>query len=98
MPSHTFITLAKSIAAVNAAAYNGTNAVNIFDEFPGNLKLEGETLTLIKPGKGATPDLIVTKVRYEPNAPWPTSANGMGPALQLIDPSQDPARVGNWGD
>ena len=98
MAGRTFLTLAKSIAAVNAAGYNGTNSVTIFDEFSGNLKPEGETLTLIKPGKGNAPDIDVSKVRYEPNAPWPASANGQGTALQLIDPSQDPARVGNWGD
>src|SRR5207247_9975289 len=31
---HSFLTLAKSISAVTAARYNGTNGTTLFDEFP----------------------------------------------------------------
>src|ERR1043166_4001402 len=93
-----FLTLAKSRTALIGAFSSSNSVLQVFGEFPGNLDPDGETLTLIKPGATPAQDLIVSKVRYEPNAPWPASANGLGTALQLIDPSQDPARVGNWGD
>src|SRR5208283_2967387 len=38
----------------------------------------------------------VAKVQYENRLPWPTNANGTGAALQLIDPTRDNWRVGNW--
>ncbi|MCX6902644.1 MAG: lamin tail domain-containing protein [Verrucomicrobia bacterium] len=80
--------------ALHLATY-GTNAP-IFDHFNGNLKAEGETLTLIKPG--ATPDLdvVVDQVRYEGALPWNTNALGTGSSRQLIDPLQDNSRPGNW--
>src|SRR5207249_4253298 len=90
--------LAKNRTALISAFSSSNTVLQVFGEFPGNLDPDGETLTLIKPGATSAQDLIVSKVRYEPNAPWPASANGLGAALQLIDPSQDPARVANWGD
>ncbi|HEY5913330.1 MAG TPA: lamin tail domain-containing protein [Verrucomicrobiae bacterium] len=67
----------------------------VYDEFPGNLKLDGETLSLLEPGIAPASDLIVDRVRYETNAPWPVPAAGR--ALQLVDASQENSRVGNWG-
>jgi hypothetical protein len=40
--------------------------------------------------------VMVTRVKYENQLPWPTNANGLGGSLQLIDPRQDNWRVGNW--
>src|SRR6185503_12954161 len=40
----------------------------------------------------------VDKVKYDDDAPWPASADGTGPSLQLIDAAQDNARVSNWSD
>jgi hypothetical protein len=82
-----FLTLAKSRAAFDTAY--GPRLV--FDEYGGNLQSDGETLSLIKPG--ATP-LVVDRVRYETNAPWPAPVSGA--SLQLQDAAQDNSRVGNW--
>jgi hypothetical protein len=87
IPPRTFLTLVKSREAFDAAY--GSRIV--FDEYGGNLQSDGETLSLIKPG---APDLIVDRVRYETNAPWPSAAPGI--SLQLIDAAQDNSRVGNW--
>ena len=75
-----------------AQAYGPSNAV--FAGFEGNLDLDGETLSLIKPGPAEDEDIVIDRVRYEPRAPWP-DANG---SLQLIDAAQDNARVSNWSD
>jgi hypothetical protein len=95
LPSRGFLVLAASMPDY-AAAYS-TNAVMAFDEFSGNLQNSGETLTLLRPGANPDEELIVDRVRYESVPPWKTSPNGGGSSLQLIDASQDNARVSNWG-
>ncbi|HXG49337.1 MAG TPA: lamin tail domain-containing protein [Methylomirabilota bacterium] len=72
----------------------GTN-VPVFAEFTGRLDLDGETLTLIKPGATEAEDVIVDRVRYESRAPWSTAASG-GASLQLIDNDEDNTRPSNW--
>jgi len=89
-----YLILAKSRTAF-ASAY-GT--VPVFDQFDGILQTNGETLTLIKPGATPAENVVITRVRYEAAAPWPTGPNGTGSSLQLIDATQDNGRVSNWGD
>jgi hypothetical protein len=87
-----FLVLAKS-RTVFAASYGGL--IPVFDEFPGALQTDGETLSLIQPGTNG--DVVVDRVRYEPNAPWATEPARMtGVSLQLVDSSQDNSRVANW--
>ena len=83
-----YLVLAANGAAF-AGAYGATNPV--FDTFGGSLSPDGETLTL-----DTASDVLVTRVKYENQLPWPTNANGSGASLQLIDPHQDNWRVGNW--
>jgi hypothetical protein len=84
----SFLVLAKDRAAFDMA-YGPS--VRVFDQFPGGLQADGETLSLLKPGAS---DLVVDRVRYEAVAPWPAAAPGA--SLQLLDPAQDHSRVGNW--
>ncbi len=43
------------------------------------------------------PDVVVDRVHYEPNAPWPTApALTPGISLQLVDSAQDNSRAANW--
>ncbi len=72
-------------------------AVQAFDQFPGELQVDGETLTLIKPGLPPAGDLVMDKVRYEFAPPWPSTASQYaGSSFQLIDAAQENGRVGNW--
>ena len=89
----SYLLLAKDLAAF-ATAY-GTNIVPGL-VFNGNLQSGGEALTLVKPGLTAATDMIIDQVRYEGVRPWPAAAQATGSALQLMDPSQDNSRVGNW--
>src|SRR6185295_6303436 len=77
-----------------ATAYG--NTIPVFDLFAGSLDNGGEHLKLVQPGTNGEPDLVITDVRYDDKLPWPTNADGLGPSLQLIDPSRDPYRAGNW--
>jgi len=95
LPPGGFLVVAADRTAF-ATAYGA--AVPVAAEFPGHLQLDGETLSLIKPGATPAEDVIVDRVRYENAAPWPAAAAGGGLSLQLTDPSQDNSRVSNWSD
>lgn len=78
----------------NRTAFSVAYGPNIlvFDEYPGNLQDNGETLTLFQPVDGG--EVVVDRVRYGPAPPWAPTAPGI--ALQLRDPTQDNSRVANW--
>ncbi|WCJ60031.1 lamin tail domain-containing protein [Fontisphaera persica] len=86
--------LAKDRAAFTAAYGSG---ISVFDVFPGNLQKDGETLTLFRPGTNGQ-EIVVDRVRYEPNLPWSLKAAGGGAALQLVDGRRDHSRPLNWAD
>jgi hypothetical protein len=89
-----FLVLAGNPAAF-AAAYGATTPV--FDIFPGLLPTNGPwTLTLVQPGAGGASNTVAAEVQFDSSPPWPSSANGLGSSLQLIDSRQDNWRVGNW--
>lgn len=95
LPSRNFALLVEDPAAfVNAY---GSVPGTVF-AFPGRLDDDGETLTLIKPSPSPAQEVIVDKVKYEPVTPWPAAANTGGIALQVIDSTNDNARVSNWTD
>ncbi|MGA2246396.1 MAG: lamin tail domain-containing protein [Verrucomicrobiota bacterium] len=83
-----YLLLAANGAAF-AAEFGATNPV--FDTFSGTLPPGGEMLTL-----STASNEVVARVEYENQAPWPTTANGTGASLQLVDSHQDNWRVGNW--
>jgi len=89
-----FLVLANNLQAYFKAY--GSNAPVPYAVFPGNLQNGGERITLLRPGDNPGEEIVVDEVRYDSVAPWPTAANGLGSALQLIDPSQDRRRVCNW--
>jgi hypothetical protein len=75
-----------------------TPFVPVLDEFGGTLDNDGETLTLFRPGSQPGTEILVDKVKYEGRKPWSAYAQGLGSSLQLIDLTQDNARVSNWTD
>ncbi len=87
-----YLVLAKSISAVLRAS--GTNTPNVFAEFDGNLDRDGETLTLLKPGTGGAPDVVVDQLRYEARLPWVEAP--IGTSLQLADLAEDNSRSSAW--
>ncbi|MGC8744119.1 MAG: lamin tail domain-containing protein, partial [Verrucomicrobiia bacterium] len=97
IPPRGFIVIAK-----NRSVFQSTYGISPFDEFPGALQNDGETLTLFKPltdGNGnIIGEQIIDRVRYESELPWPQLANGQSASLQLIDSTNDTSRVCNWSD
>jgi hypothetical protein len=82
------IVLARNANAFRAAHGSG---IPVFATFNTSL---GPTQTLALLRSNTLPWQAVDAVRYEPFAPW--SVPAVGQSLQLIDITQDNARVANW--
>src|SRR5438876_7717860 len=98
-PEGTVIQPGEFLVVVNdPTAFVATygSSIPIAGVFGGKLDNGGETLRIIKPGATPDQDLVIDEVTYDDDLPWPTDADGFGPSLQLIDPSQDNNRVANW--
>jgi hypothetical protein len=86
--------LAVNDANVFAQTYGFS--IPIAGEYSGTLQNGGETLKLVRPGVNTNLDEIIDEVRYDDSLPWPAAADGFGPSLQLIDPTQENYRAANW--
>ena len=60
-------------------------------EIVGNLSNGGEAIELQDPQGN-----VIDFVEYDDIAPWPTTPDGTGPSLSLIDPMLDNALASNW--
>jgi len=77
------------VIAIKPASYAALT-VQVF-AFTGALGNSGETVELVdKDAKS------VALVAYSGSAPWPTTANGKGPSLELVDPDGPQNDVTNW--
>ncbi len=65
--------------------------VSVFGYFGGNLSNGGERIAILN-GSGNT----VLAVHYDDEAGWPTSPDGGGYSLEIIDPRGDPNAPANW--
>ena len=93
LTSRQFLVVTKNRVAFTQAY--GVSAA-VAGEFSGQLDDGGETLTLLRPGATAGSELVVDRIRYDDDAPWPTEADGTGVSVQLRDAAQDNSRVSNW--
>jgi hypothetical protein len=79
--------------------------VPLFGPFAGKLDNSRESVELVRPDSPRLPpapeagfvaQILVDKVKYAQDAPWPAAADGLGPSLQRVQASaygNDPA---NW--
>ncbi|MHC4235693.1 MAG: lamin tail domain-containing protein, partial [Planctomycetota bacterium] len=79
------------VLANDAAQFQTTYGFAPDYVYPGRLSDAGESLKLLD--AGAT---VIDKVVYDDRAPWPVTADGLGPSLELIDPAQDNNTPRNW--
>lgn len=87
------------------STYSITNTTRIFGPYKGKLSASGESLELSRPDfpqgpndehPGLIPYLLVEKIDYSPNSPWPTNALNSGLSIQresTIAYANEPA---NW--
>jgi hypothetical protein len=73
-----------------------TYSVVALANYTGKLDNGGETVTL-RDGPSATTNAIVDTVKYDDDAPWPTTPDGGGPSLELKDHTSDHMLPVSWG-
>ena len=88
-----YMILAKNVGAYSAAYGGGVVPGGVFD---GSLDPDGETLTLFQPGEDGETDLVIDKIRYESQAPWPLDAVFNNSSIQLVDSLVDNSRPSAW--
>lgn len=68
-----------------------TDSVNVAGEYSGNLSNSGETITL-RDATGQT----IQQFAYDDATPWPTSTDGRGNSLVIVDTAGDYNSSSNW--
>ncbi|MCX7847672.1 MAG: lamin tail domain-containing protein, partial [bacterium] len=89
VPAHGFLVLAKNNAAFAAAYPHVTNVYGPYD--PTSLANEGERVAL-----SDSAGTLITDLTYDDAPPWPTTPDGDGPSLELINPSLNPNDPASW--
>ncbi len=82
---------ARVVVSRDAARFQLTYGFAPFAVYTGGLSNGGEKITL-KDASAATVD----SVTYSDHDPWPTTPDGGGPSLELIDPLVDHSNPDNW--
>lgn len=91
-PSNAFLNPGEYlVVAVDSVLFEQEFGVPAFQWTSGALNNGGETLEL-RDASGNVVDLVT----YSPNAPWPTTADGTGPSLELCDVNADNDVPANW--
>jgi hypothetical protein len=88
IPSHAYFVGSSSTAVFQAVSGQTAD----FSFAPSGLSSSGETVTLVDSG-AATVDTLL----YAAASPWPSTPNGKGPSLELVDPFSDNTVGSNWG-
>src|SRR5213075_1393806 len=80
----------QNLLATFRARYSVPPATLVLGPFSGQLGNNGESVRLYKPGTPDTnslpvvPFILVDRVDYSNQLPWPAAADGIGPSLQRL--------------
>ena len=93
LPANDYVVLVESEALFTSIYPNITNYIGEFGEGSRGFSLSGggELITLYNANQ-----LPIDAVNYDDKAPWPTSADGEGATLQLMNPSLDNIFASSW--
>ena len=82
--------------------YNIPQNAKLFGPFKGNLNNAGESIELVRPDTswltsgGQTEYILVDKVRYSNESPWPCGTDGTGNSIQRLNPQGYGNDPFNW--
>jgi len=98
-PGEILLVIGGDSASAFRTKYGVPAHVQILKQYAGLLSNGGESVKLWRPGEPdakGIPWILVDRVKYNDNSPWPESPDGDGPSLERIAPAlygNDPA---NW--
>lgn len=87
------------------AVYRVPDGVRLFGPYSGKLDNAGDSVELVErrlavatPGAdyGKVPEILIDRVKFGDNLPWPPGADGFGPSLQRITLSAYGNEPANW--
>jgi hypothetical protein len=81
------------VLAKNKAAFEkryGTN-IALAGEYAGSLSNGGETIAILDAN-----DMVIHSIAYGTRSPWPRTADGEGPSLEIVDPQNKLTTAENW--
>ncbi|MBN1559494.1 CotH kinase family protein [candidate division KSB1 bacterium] len=90
-PQKSYLESNEHIIIAKTRSTYANNGFQVFQIAKGNLENAGEAICL-EDDRGVSID----SVRYDDKYPWPTSADGGGPSLELIDLSADNNSASAW--
>lgn len=91
-PANSTIAPYKSLMlASNAKSFESYYGFKPFGQFTRNLSNKSENMVLVDAW-----GIIIDRVQYEDNFPWPPDADGKGSFLELIDLNSDNSLAENW--
>ncbi|MCX5674282.1 MAG: lamin tail domain-containing protein, partial [Planctomycetota bacterium] len=100
IPAHGYALVVPIDPAAFSTKYN-VPAENIYGPYPGWLSNSGEAIELSRPGTpesdGTVPYYPVDRVKYDPEAPWPTRAGTDGSSLIRLASADYGNDAANWG-
>ena len=79
------------VLASNASEFSNRYGFTPFGQYLGRLRNSGELVEL-QDGLNQ----IIDQVAYDDTLPWPTTPDGSGPSLELIDPALDNSLPESW--
>ncbi|MFT4549437.1 MAG: hypothetical protein ACI9MB_003411 [Verrucomicrobiales bacterium] len=79
------------VVAEDTATMLSKFAVSTPHQYPGKLNNDGDDLRLSDAAGG-----LIDRVDYSAGFPWPTTARGEGPSMELMNPSLDNDLGGSW--
>ena len=92
MPANGYLLVVPTNEAVFTSMYDILPGTPVYGPYDGKLDNAGENLRLQKPTEpeqltGETPYVLVERVEYDNEEPWPLAADGTGASLERLDAS-----------
>jgi hypothetical protein len=93
--------ITETTAQVFTNYYTVPAGVTVLGPYDGKLNNDGEDLQLTRPGDpealtGEVPMILVERVDYDDESPWPTGADGLGSSLERVGISLYANDSANW--
>jgi hypothetical protein len=102
MTPGSYLIISETNAAAFASTYTVPGGTVVLGPYDGKLNNDGESVRLERPGDpeavtGEIPEILVERVVYDDESPWPTNAAGGGCSLRRLDASAFGNDSVNWG-